>query len=162
VELWKLPSCAVEKKNSHLFILKGFVESVGGGRWVKIGDRELAWTYLDSGWSYFDRSGRIEVTHVAQFDNGPSPFHHGLVRVEQNGRWGLSDADGRLIVPFEYDGILEFDAGRWLACEKCETKTDHEYSWFQGGSWFALNRFGKVIGSVADPARRDPKRKPIL
>jgi hypothetical protein len=151
---WELPSCAIETKGEELFILKELVKPLGEGRWTQVGDSQVAWTALSTGFSYFDRSGRIVVTHVAPFDNGPSPFHEGLVRIVQNDKWGLADAKGKLIVPREYDGILEFEGGSWLACIHCTIETMGEYHRFTGGAWVAIDRFGKVIGPVKDPTHK--------
>ncbi len=152
--IWNLPSCAIEKKGDELFIAKKLVEPLGEGRWTHVGESEVAWTGLQTGWSYFDRSGKILVTHVATFDNGPSPFHEGLVRIEQDKKWGLADANGRLVVPLEYDGILEFEDGQWLACKDCSVETTGEHHRFAGGAWVAIDRFGKVTGPANDPTHK--------
>jgi len=143
-----LPSCATEKKGSALFIVREFVEPLGKGQWTRVGETELAWTVLATGFAYFNRSGKIVVTDAAILDNGPSPFHEGLVRVKQNNKWGLRNANGNPVVPLEYDGILEFDDGRWLACKGCTTKSTGEYHFFSGGSWVAIDKFGGVMGPV--------------
>lgn len=151
-EVWGLvPSCAMVQQNGQLFILKELVNSLGEGRWVRVGGRQLAWAAtLTEDFVYFDRSGRIVVAHVAVFDNGPSPFHSGLVRVSNAGKWGLANSKGEMVVPLEYDGLLEFDEGRWLACKACKVVREAEHSWFEDGEWFALNRHGhsKRIGTA--------------
>ncbi len=153
MQVWgPLPACAIEKKGKELFILKEFVEPLGKGQWTPVGENEVAWTVLPTGFAYFDRSGKIVMTDVAILDNGPSPFHEGLVRVEKYKKWGLADSEGKLVVPLEYDGILEFDDGRWLACKGCTTETSGEYHFFSGGSWVAIDKFGKVKGPANDPA----------
>ncbi len=152
LDVWPLPACAIETKDNELFIVKDLIAPLGEGRWTQAGDGEVAWTALPSGFAYFDQSGKIVVAHVAPFDNGPSPFHEGLVRVEQNKKWGLADANGNFALPLEYDGILEFEDGQWLACKGCTTKTTGEYHFFSGGSWVVIDKFGKVKGPANDPA----------
>jgi hypothetical protein len=92
-------------------------------------------------------------------DNGANEFHHGLVRVTKDNKWGLADIQGRMIVPLTYDGILDYqaDAG-WLASTGCKDVKQGEYRDFQGGNWLRLDRRGKVR-SAADPplASRNPK-----
>ncbi len=157
LELIELPPCAVENRNGRIFILKGLTEilftqpSVIAKR-VKVDGRSLACLLVPgAGWSYIDRSGQVIVKDVAILDNGGSPFHHGLVRINRDGKWGLANSKGELVVPPEFDGILEFDSGHWLACKGCKTKRSGEHSFFKGGGWFAIDQRGKVVGKAHEP-----------
>jgi len=89
------------------------------------------------------------------FDNGPSPFHHGLVRVNRAGKWGLADSKGLLVVPLIYDGMLEYDEPNrgWTACRGCRSVSDGEHSWFEGGDWYRLDRRGTVAGKAENPMK---------
>jgi hypothetical protein len=154
-ESMELPPCAVEDRDGELFIRKGLLKHLFSGRSEKVGGRQLAWTNLpQAGWSYLDRAGRVVVRNVAALDNGPSPFHCGLVRVSRNGKWGLANSRGAMVVPLEFDGLLEFDAGRWLACKGCTARTEGEYSIFAGGAWVAMDRRGAVLGPAEDPTSK--------
>jgi hypothetical protein len=159
-ELIQLPPCAVETENGQMRILKEFAEFVLTHRQVgvaacpvTVNGHRLAWANLpDGGWAYFDRAGLVVVPNVAMMDNGASPFHFGLVRVTTKGKWGLSNSEGKLVVPLTYDGILEFEPGHgWRACAGCAIKADGEYSFLTGGRWFWLNKIGQVSGDAPDP-----------
>jgi hypothetical protein len=146
-EVWKLPACALEKrKDGKLFVEQRYLapfrfEKPYGYAWSSLPEGDLA---------YFDRGGEIRVRHVAMFDNGPGPFHHGLVRVEQSGKWGLANANGTLVVPLIYDGILEPSppSNHWRVCRSCQTKPTGDYSYFDGGTWQDLDQRGRPISSA--------------
>ncbi len=156
-ELIELPSCAIETRDGQLYVavslLKSFLlESSIGIQPFRVGRRHLTAACSEQTcWFYFDKNGRILVKDVAELDWGPSPFHHGLVRVARNGKWGLANMKGNLVVPMELDGILEFYKGRWLGCKGCTSKMMGDYSYFSGGNWFAINRHGKIVGPVENP-----------
>jgi hypothetical protein len=84
-------------------------------------------------------------------DNGANDFHHGLVRVRRDDKWGLADTKGKLVVPLRYDGMLDSAPNfGWVACSGCHDVSDKsgEYHWFEGGKWLRLNARGKVIGPM--------------
>ena len=59
----------------------------------------MGWQALLSfGRVYVDRSGRIVTRDVGFKDNAPDEFHHGLVRIERDGKWGYADPSGRIVV----------------------------------------------------------------
>jgi hypothetical protein len=150
-EVLLLPKCALETRDGHLYIFKEFLPllfSTGKGR--------LASAALpEDGWAYFDRRGLIVVRNVANFDNGPSPFHHGLVRVNREGKWGLADSNGPFVVPLMYDGMLEYEEPNrgWKVCTGCRSVSAGEYGWFEGGDWYWLDRHGKVAGKAENPMK---------
>jgi hypothetical protein len=148
-EIPLLPECALETRDGHLYVFKEYAPlffSSGKARLASAGLPE-------GGWAYFNRRGMIVVQHVANFDNGPGPFHHGLVRVNSKGKWGLVDPNGRFVVPLTYDGMFEYDEPNrgWRVCTGCRTVSDGEHSWFEGGVWNWLDRHGKVAGKAEDP-----------
>lgn len=141
LELVKLPSCAIVTKNDHTYISAPFVQPLFQGV-----NSRLASTLLpDGAWAYLDRSGLVRVTGVAFFDNGASSFHYGLVRIVRNGKYGLANEQG-ILVSRLYDGMLEFapDHCGWKACDSCHLKKFGEYSSFEGGNWFLLNRHARA------------------
>jgi len=158
LELIELPSCAVETKDGQPYVIKGLLKTFSspgyvGQTNVRIGLDHLASGYTrELGWFYFNRSGRIVVRDVVGFDNGAGPFHHGLVIVYRNHKMGLSNVNGKLVVPLEFDQILYFDdENRWLACKECKSEPAGEHWITVGGKWFAINRHGKDIGAVENP-----------
>ncbi|HEX4322274.1 MAG TPA: WG repeat-containing protein [Acidobacteriaceae bacterium] len=158
-EVWSLPACAFEKHNDKLFVSKAYLSlffSSNGTAIQTSTSRNLAWTHMPtSGWAYFNRTGLVVVQNVATMDNGPNDFHHELVRVTKGKKWGLSDPQGRLVVPLQYDGMMDYEEGKgWLACSGCHTETDAggEYYFFKGGKRVWLNSQGKVSGTANDPS----------
>jgi hypothetical protein len=159
IELWTLPKCALETRDGKLYLSKQFLLPFFAPGSKALGaptpkSNQLASAFLpDGGWAYFDRTGLVVVQNVATMDNGPSEFHHGLVRISKGDKWGLSNPQGRLMVPLKYDGISDYEEGKgWLACSGCHTETTGEYHLFKGGKWVWLDRHGKVIGTASDPS----------
>jgi hypothetical protein len=155
-----LPKCALETRNGRLFVLQQFAEDVFTGRVhglaanpVTVGRERLASIYLDEGkWSYFDPSGRVVVTNVAAADNAASEFQDGLVLVTRDGKWGLADTKGKLVVPMQYDGMQgNWEGPGWLACIGCQVVHHGEHWWFSGGKWVRLDRRGQVAGDASAP-----------
>ena len=141
-EIIQLPPCAVRHEGGRLQVIANQTAALTFNRYG------LAAACLpESCWSYVNRRGWVIVRDVAVIDNGAGEFHHGLVRVTRDGKWGLSDTRGKRVVPLRYDGMLEFDPENgWLACSQCSEVHEDEHSWFEGGKWWRLNSQGKVIG----------------
>jgi hypothetical protein len=167
IELWMLPKCALEIRDGKLYLSKQFLLPFFASGSKALGaptpkSNQLASALLpDGGWAYFDRTGLVVVRNVAPFDNGPSDFHHGLVRVTKGNKWGLSDFHGILAVPLTYDGIMEYDDEKgWLACSACHIEKDREYSFFRGGTWVWLDQHGKVSAATNDPSLLKDQKEP--
>lgn len=108
-------------------------------------NKPLIAVFLPTGWVYINRRGEVVVSDVAVMDNGANVFHHGLVRVTRDHRWGLADTRGRLVVPLEYDGMLDYQPGKgWQVCTGCRAASDGEHGWFEGGRWGWLDRHGRL------------------
>lgn len=140
-----LPRCAVLTKGDRTYISAVFVRPLFRGNNSRLTTRLLP----DNGWAYFDRTGLVRVTGVAPFENGASYFHFGLVRVARGGKFGLATSRGNLLSPL-YDGMNEFDQDHngWNACNSCRIVKQGEYSAFEGGRWFWLNRQGRVAAQA--------------
>jgi hypothetical protein len=149
LEILSLPSCAVVTKGDRLYVTPVFVRPLFKGIAFHLASRVLP----DGGWAYFDRTGLVRVKDVAPFDNGASYFHSGLVRVLRDGKYGLASDRGILATPL-YDGMNEFDKDHqgWKACNSCRLTEHGEYTWFEEGHWFWLDRRGRVAG----PAKEAP------
>ena len=155
-EVWSLPACALESHSGKLYVSKIYLPLffTSTGKSLQSGTPEnLAWTHLpQDGWVYFNSSGLVIVRNVATMDNGPNAFHYGLVRVTKNEKWGLADIHGRMIVPFTYDGMLDYQKGKgWPACTACKYVRKGEYGSFESGQWSSLDRRGKVLSTAHDP-----------
>jgi hypothetical protein len=147
-DLPSIPSCALETRHGQVHVGATYLPLLlasAHGRLIAV--------RLPTGWAYVDRHGRVVVTDVAVMDNGANDFHHGLVRVTRNGKWGLADAQGRLVVPLRYDGMLDYRPGKgWSVCSGCRAASDGEHGWFEGGEWASLDRHGRMISR----RRREP------
>jgi hypothetical protein len=148
LEILALPRCAIVTRGDRIYISAAFVKPLFKGIASRLTSRILP----DSGWAYFDRAGLVRVKGVAPFDNGASYFHFGLVRAERDGKFALANERGILITSL-YDGMNEFDHERpgWRACSSCRLVKHGEYSMFEGGNWFWLNRKGQVVGRAEAP-----------
>lgn len=162
LELMVLPKCSVEIKDGHLYVMKEFADYVFSHRRIMgvaveridVEGHHLASTGVaGAGWVYFDHTGRVVVQNVATMDNGADAFYHGLVRVTKDKKWGLSNVEGKLIVPMQYDWVGGDEKG-WVACSGCREVSAGEHSWFSGGTWVRLGRHGQVLGKTADPNLR--------
>ena len=158
-EILQLPTCAIETHNGRLYVSKAYLPLFfsSTGTAMQTGTpTNFAWTHMpEEGWAYFNRSGLVVVQNVATMDNGPSEFHHGLVRISKRDKWALSNPQGELIVPLKYDGILDYEEGKgWLVCSGCHTEADigGEYHFYKGGKWVWLDHNGKVSGTASDPS----------
>lgn len=161
LELAELPDCAVSTTDGRLYVRREFTHDVFSRRVsgivanpISVSGKKLASTMIPhGGWAYFDPTGLVVVRNVATFDNGADTFHRGLVPVTKGNKWGLADANGRLVVPMRYDGLryAEPKSG-WIACTGCRKEVAGEHWWFAGGSWIRLNTRGRVVGRLPDPA----------
>ena len=151
-EIVLLPRCALETRHGHWYVSRPYLPLFFSSTKDRLGA-----TYLpNSGWAYLDRHGLVVVQHVANFDNGASPFHYGLVRVVDKEKWGLADSRGSAIVPMKYDGMYEYDEESdrgWLVCVGCHYEPRGEYGWFEGGDWYWLDRRGQVKSKAEEPPR---------
>ncbi len=104
-------------------------------------------------WMYVDRRGWVVARDVPTYDNGPEPFNDGLVRFVREGKYGVANRKGQVVVAPIYDGAMPFENGRATVCNACLMKTQGEYSWFDGGTWLAINAKGKVIAEIPQPRK---------
>jgi hypothetical protein len=157
-EYAEIPACAVYQYKGRNYVRADWTKDAWRGHEVKVGLRILAWARVRGlGWVYLDRTGRVVIDGVAPLDNGPSPFQSGLVRVARQGKWALVNAKGKTVTRVEYDGMLDFNRDRWLACTGCVSRKVGESQVFDGGHWVALNKSGRkyrgLEGSFADVVR---------
>jgi hypothetical protein len=142
-----LPPCAVFSQGGRLRVIASHVAV------LEFNEYGLAPIVVPGagGWSYVNRRGWVIVQNVAMMDNGANDFHHGLVRVRRDDKWGLADTKGKLVVPLRYDGMFDYAPKvGWVACSGCRKAQDKwgEHHWFEGGQWLRLNARGKVIGPM--------------
>jgi hypothetical protein len=81
-------------------------------------------------------------------DNATDEFHHGVVRLERNGRWGYADSSGQIIVPMQYSCALNYkdqytDIGP-LICNGCRSELHGEYKDCAKGQWFLVDGHGNL------------------
>ena len=100
-----MPKCVIQPRNGELFIPKRY--------WMypSFNQYGLApFTILSFGRVYVNRTGRIVIRDVAFMDNAPDEFHHGLVRIEHEGKWGYADPTGKITNGIHHSVIF----GIWL------------------------------------------------
>jgi hypothetical protein len=122
----------------------------------------LAVVMLDDGFAYANRQGRIVIRRVKEFDNGPSDFKYGVVRVYSGTKMNYATPSGEQLFPVNYDWASKFGQGRAYSCIGCRkicarpvadwgNCEDIDVS-YVGGKWFRLTPDGKA--TQIPPARR--------
>jgi len=118
---------------------------------------------------YVDRSGRVLINNVVEFDNGPSDFHYGVVRVRVGGKYNYANPSGALLFSSGFDWSGPFSRGHAYGCVGCRMICryppanwgeceDIDISWV-GDTWFRLTPRGgetKLMESSLYPWMRDP------
>lgn len=78
----------------------------------------------DNSIQYFDYSGK-EMKNTEIFDNN-------LYAINQNGKWGFANKEGKVIVEPKYDMVTEFNTNGFAGIKK-------------DGKWGSINEEGKII-----------------
>jgi hypothetical protein len=100
----------------------------------------LASVYIDGGWYYARRDGRLAA--VMTMDNGAEPFSEDLARSPVGGKIGFINRNLALVIPARYDGALPFaDAGAEV-CLDCKLVSHGEHSSYEGGRWACIDHHG--------------------
>lgn len=136
----------LERRGSALFVKTSLLKDLAFS-----GGLAPLWS-KSAGWMYVDKRGKVVIEGVAAEDNGPAPFHDGLVRVERGGKCGFADQRGKTRVPLVYDGCMNFDKAKARVCVKCRLECADkscEHRALQGGDWRCVSLWG---GRVACPA----------
>jgi hypothetical protein len=97
IDTARMPACVIESRNGVLYIPKKYWMHPDFNRYGL-----SAFTIDSFGLVYINRAGRIVIRDVSFMDNAPDEFHHGLVRIDRDGKWGFADPTGRIIVPLKY------------------------------------------------------------
>ena len=92
-ELIAVPPCAIQHIGGQTRIIQSHLTTRSLNKYG------LAPAWIEGGWTYVDRRGLVVVENVAIMDNWANEFHHGLVRVTHNDKWGLADTHGKQVVP---------------------------------------------------------------
>lgn len=138
-----VPKCVIQSRDGALFIPKHY--------WMHPSFNQFGlapFTIESFGRVYVDRTGRVVIRDVAFMDNAPDEFHHGLVRIERDGKWGYADPSGRIVVPVKYSCALNYkdqysDIGP-LVCVGCSVEQQGEYRACLGGKWYVADAQGKL------------------
>jgi hypothetical protein len=151
-ERGEVPNCVREAATGELFVephyLKELTFDSHGLAAVQSGKE---------GWMYVNRTGKVVISGVPVMDNGADWFHDGLVRIVRNGKYGFANRRGRVVSPPIYDGALNFEKGRAIACKRCKSECVNpncEYQSFAGGEWFRINTKGTVLSRLHPDNRR--------
>ncbi|HTW80724.1 MAG TPA: hypothetical protein VME23_14355 [Terracidiphilus sp.] len=141
-----MPACVVENRNGVLFIPAKYWMHPSFNRYGL-----SAFWINEFGGVYVNHSGRIVIRDVALVDNGPDNFHHGLVTIERDGKYGYADPKGRIVVPMKYSCAINFrdqysDVGP-LVCVGCRIERQGEYGECLDGQWFRTDEKGSLTPS---------------
>jgi hypothetical protein len=141
-ERGEVPHCVYVKADGSHYIAAFYLKQ------LSYGVNGLAGVRGNDGWMYVNRRGKVVISVVPTFDNGPDEFHEGLVRFIENQKYGFADPKGKIVVPPQYDGAMPFEGGRAKVCVGCAEKCvdrECEYHVFSGGKWFSVDKNGKTL-----------------
>lgn len=95
-------------------------------------DHGLAWVKLDGKTGYINKQG-IEVIPVGKYSDygAGSMGGDGYKSAKLNGKYGVVDKTGKVLVPFKYDKINSFTDG--VSCVQLN------------GKWGAIDRYGQIV-----------------
>jgi hypothetical protein len=145
-----MPKCVIESRHGVMFVPRHY--------WMHpaFNQYDLApFTIQSFGRVYVNRAGRVVIRDVAFMDNAPDEFHHGLVRIERDGKWGYASPTGRIVVPLEYSCALNYkdqhsDVGP-LLCVGCRATRQGDHDACSGGKWYRINTKGQLTSTGAQP-----------
>jgi len=138
-----MPACVIQSRGAGLYIPRKYWMHPSFNRYGL-----AVFTIQSFGNVYINRNGRIVIRDVAWIDNGPDDFHHGVVRINRDGKWGFADPSGRMVVPAKYSCATNFrdqfqDYGP-LVCVGCRMERRGEYESCLGGQWFHADSHGQL------------------
>jgi hypothetical protein len=113
----------------------------------------------DSGWVCIDRKLNA-LFRPYIWDNGIDFFQSGLIRIQQGGKIGFADMEGRISIPPVYDYVLPFDGnhtafyggGRRVCLDKGVPDSLCEHMGWTGGRWGIID---KSIDTLIEPSIED-------
>ena len=137
---WSFPACALRSAGGNQYLPTNYLKG------LKFNEYDLTWVHVVPGdFVYVNRSGKIVVHDVSVMDNGADWFHHGLVRLERQGKFGFADSKGHIVVPIIYEGAGNGPDGPSV-CVGCNVVRVGEYNEFRGGYWFQVDVHGRMVG----------------
>ena len=142
IETPTMPACVVESRKGVLYIPRKYWMHPDYNRYGL-----SAFAITSFGGVYVNRAGRIVLRDVAFMDNFPDEFHHGLVRINRDGLWGLADPTGRIVVPLKYSCALNQENFGPLVCVGCRIERQGEYDVCLDGKWFQTDKRGHLSPS---------------
>ena len=98
----------------------------------------LAEVNLNNKRGFVDKTGKVVVPILYDFNYGGTFFKSGIVRIALNHKKGIIDKKGNTIIPFQYDDIqLYYNPFVW---------STELFAWVsQNNKWGAIDKYGKVI-----------------
>lgn len=92
-----------------------------------------------------DRDQRI-LFDLVMFDNGPEPFHEGLIRVIRNGKMGYANERGRVVIPCIYEYAKPFENGiAEVTFDAVESRDLDGHQTVKSDDWFTIDKEGNRI-----------------
>jgi hypothetical protein len=143
-ERGEVSDCIRVGANGSRFIAASYLKE------LHYGANGLAGVHDAGGWIYVNRRGKVVITGVPTFDNGPDQFHECLVRFERDQKYGFADRKGKVVIPPQYDGAMPFDGGHAKVCLGCVDKCgdpECEHHIFSGGEWLLVDKNGITLES---------------
>jgi hypothetical protein len=138
-----MPACVIQHRGDALYIPKKYWMYPKFNRYGLAG-----FIIMDFGRVYVNHTGKVVIRDVANYDNGVDEFHHGLVRIERDGKYGFADPKGRVVLAAQYICAMNYEgvAGDFGPSVYVGgiVVSHGEHSWCEGGKWFKTDLQGKL------------------
>jgi WG containing repeat len=142
-ERGEVPYCVRENSTGQLSIASQYLSEL-----TFDGHGLAAVLSHEKGWMYVNRKGKVLISGVMRMENGPDPFHAGLVRFVRKNKYGFANRRGQIVIPPVYDGAIYFENGVAKVCRGCQekcTEAECEHHTFDGGEWFSIDLKGHLV-----------------
>jgi hypothetical protein len=104
--------------------------------------KEIGFVYSNHGIFCINNKG-IELFEMFNYDNGPDYPSQGLFRIIKNGKIGYANMHGQVVIEPQFKCAWPFEKGKAKVSYDCNFRKDGEYTFWEGGEWFYIDRKGK-------------------
>ncbi len=99
------------------------------------------------GCAAIDPTGK-ELFDVFWYDNGPDPVSEGLFRIQEGGKIGFADEQGRIVIAPQFECASPFQDGKARVAYSCTLVPDGEHTIAESESWIFIDKKGNKINGL--------------
>lgn len=96
------------------------------------------------GFAAIDSTGAF-LFEVFPYDNGPDYPSDGLIRIQDNGKVGYANLDGKIVIPPSFECAYPFKNGVAIICEGGTLIRKGEHNIWKEARWGAIDKAGTII-----------------